>query len=36
VSAKLSQACQALKNHMLNPYAVSQLTGRQKRRVGQD
>ncbi len=33
VAAKLSQACQALRNHILNPDAVSQLTGRLKRRV---
>ncbi len=33
VAEKLSQACQALKNHILNPDAVSQLTGRLKRRV---
>ena len=33
VAAKLSQACQALKNHILNPDAVSQITGRLKRRV---
>ena len=33
VAAKLSQACQALKNHILNPDAVSQLTGRLRRRV---
>ena len=33
VAAKLGQACQALKNHILNPDAVSQLTGRLKRRV---
>ncbi len=33
VAAKLSQACQMLKNHILNRDAVSQLTGRLKRRV---
>ena len=33
VAQKLSRACQALKNHILNPDAVSQLTGRLKRRV---
>ncbi|MBU0641525.1 MAG: DUF3150 domain-containing protein [Planctomycetes bacterium] len=33
VAAKLGRACQALKNHILNPDAVSQLTGRLKRRV---
>ena len=33
VAAKLSRACQSLKNHILNPDAVSQLTGRLKRRV---
>ena len=33
VAQKLSRACQALKNHVLNPDAVSQLTGRLKRRV---
>ncbi|MHC4094187.1 MAG: hypothetical protein ACYSVY_28590 [Planctomycetota bacterium] len=33
VAAKLSKACLALKNHILNPDAVSQLTGRLKRRV---
>ena len=33
VAAKLSRACQALKNHVLNPEAVSQLTGRLRRRV---
>ena len=30
---KLSQACQALKNHILNPGNISSLTGRLKRRV---
>ena len=33
VASKLSRACQALKNHILDPDAVSQLTGRLKRRV---
>lgn len=33
VAAKLSRACQSLKNHILNPDSVSQLTGRLKRRV---
>jgi hypothetical protein len=33
VAAKLSQACQALKNQILDPANVSQLTGRLKRRV---
>jgi hypothetical protein len=33
VAAKLSRACQALKNHILDPDAVSELTGRLKRRV---
>ena len=33
VAQKLSRACQALKNHILNPDAVSQLAGRLKRRV---
>jgi len=33
VAAKLSRACQALKNHILNPENVSVLTGRLKRRV---
>ena len=33
VAAKLNRACLALKNHILNPDAVSQLTGRLKRRV---
>ncbi len=33
VAAKLSRACQALKNQILNPDSVSQLTGRLKRRV---
>ena len=33
VAAKLSQACQTLKNHILDPDNVSQLTGRLKRRV---
>lgn len=33
VAQKLSRACQALKNHILNPDSVSQLTGRLKRRV---
>ncbi|MHC4063746.1 MAG: hypothetical protein ACYSUI_04510 [Planctomycetota bacterium] len=33
VAAKLSKACQCLKNHILNPDNVSQLTGRLKRRV---
>ena len=33
VAAKLSDACQALKNHILNPDTISELTGRLKRRV---
>ena len=33
VASKLSRACQALKNHIRDPEAVSQLTGRLKRRV---
>ena len=33
VASKLSRACQALKNHILNPENVSQFTGRLKRRV---
>ncbi len=33
VATKLSRACQALKNHMLDPENVSALTGRLKRRV---
>jgi len=33
VAAKLSRACQALKNHILDPANVSALTGRLKRRV---
>ena len=33
VASKLSRACQSLKNHILDPDAVSQLTGRLKRRV---
>jgi hypothetical protein len=33
VASKLSQACQTLKNHILDPDNVSQLTGRLKRRV---
>ena len=33
VAEKLSRACQTLKNHILNPDSVSQLTGRLKRRV---
>ncbi|MHC4093494.1 MAG: DUF3150 domain-containing protein [Planctomycetota bacterium] len=33
VAEKLSRACQALKNHILNPENVSQVTGRLKRRV---
>ena len=33
VVAKLNRACLALKNHILNPENVSQLTGRLKRRV---
>jgi hypothetical protein len=33
MAEKLSGACQALKNHILDPEAVSQLTGRLKRRV---
>ena len=33
VAAKLSQACQTLKSHILSPGSVSQLTGRLKRRV---
>jgi len=33
VAAQLSRACQALKNHILDPANVSQLTGRLKRRV---
>ena len=33
IAEKLSRACQALKNHILDPANVSQLTGRLKRRV---
>ena len=33
VAEKLSRACQTLKNHILDPANVSQLTGRLKRRV---
>ena len=33
VAEKLSRACQTLKNEILNPDVVSQLTGRLKRRV---
>ena len=33
VASKLSRACQALKNSILDPEVVSQLTGRLKRRV---
>jgi len=33
IAAKLSQACQALKNHILDPANISALTGRLKRRV---
>ena len=33
VGAKLGRACQALKNRILDPDSVSQLTGRLKRRV---
>ncbi len=33
LAAKLSQACQALKNTMLDASNISQLTGRLKRRV---
>ena len=33
VAKKLSQACQNIRNHILGPNAVSQLTGRLKRRV---
>ena len=33
VAGKLSRACQTLKNHILDPANVSQLTGRLKRRV---
>ena len=33
VAEKLSRACQALKNHILSPENVSELTGRLKRRV---
>lgn len=33
VAQKLSRACQSLKNHILDPANVSQLTGRLKRRV---
>ena len=33
VANKLSRACETLKNHILNPANVSQLTGRLKRRV---
>jgi len=33
VAAKLSRACQTLKNHILDSDSVSQLTGRLKRRV---
>jgi hypothetical protein len=33
VAAKLSRACQVLKNTMLDAAKVSQLTGRLKRRV---
>ena len=32
-AAKLGEACLALKNHILNPDSVSQLTGRLRRRV---
>ncbi len=33
VAEKLSRACRALRNHILNPEAIHQLTGRLKRRV---
>ena len=33
VASNLSRACLALKNHILDPANVSQLTGRLKRRV---
>ena len=33
IAAQLSRACQTLKDHILGPDGVSQLTGRLKRRV---